>query len=213
LVWRHARSNARALQCNHHNALKCAIAIESAPFYKIVKSPKFGSDPTQKTHAACTSDAWKTLPPLAQHACELLESAGHTVSVFNNGEDMIKAVDRDTINLYVLDCECLEFQGLKCLNTYAQLEHWKNQFYFWQAERTSKTLQKRSIQVQMITVQKEASAQENRFCIASFNGASDVIEVSVRHLIDVYTGVPVRVGGMPFSACFLVGTMSLPRLP
>ena len=49
----------------------------------------------------------------------------------------------------------------------------------------------------MITAQKKASAQENRFCIASFNGAADVIEVSVRNLIDVYTGVPVRVGGMP----------------
>ena len=45
--------------------------------------------------------------------------------------------------------------------------------------------------------QKEASAQENRFCMPSFNGAADVIEVSVRNLIDVYTGVPVRVGGMP----------------
>jgi hypothetical protein len=33
--------------------------------------------------------------------------------------------------------------------------------------------------------QKEASAQENRFCIASFNGAADVIEVSVCNLIDV----------------------------
>jgi hypothetical protein len=45
--------------------------------------------------------------------------------------------------------------------------------------------------------QKEASAQENRFCTASFNSAADVIEVSVCNLIDVYTGVPVRVGEMP----------------
>jgi hypothetical protein len=57
--------------------------------------------------------------------------------------------------------------------------------------------------------QKEASAQENRFFIASFNSAADVIEVSVRDLIDVYTGVPVRVGGMPLSACFLAGNDSL----
>lgn len=54
-------------------------------------------------------------PHLAQHVCELLESAGHTVSVFNNGEDMIKAVERDTIDLYVLDWRVPRVSGLEVL--------------------------------------------------------------------------------------------------
>jgi DNA-binding response OmpR family regulator len=54
-------------------------------------------------------------PHLAQHVCELLESAGHTVSVFNNGEDMIKAVGRDTIDLYVLDWRVPRVSGLEVL--------------------------------------------------------------------------------------------------
>ena len=35
-------------------------------------------------------------PHLAQHVCEILENAGHTTSVFNNGTDMVKAIGRDT---------------------------------------------------------------------------------------------------------------------
>lgn len=44
---------------------------------------------------------------------------------------------------------------------------------------------------------------EHQFSIASINSATDVISVSVRDLIDVYNGTPIRVGGMPLSACFL----------
>jgi DNA-binding response OmpR family regulator len=42
-------------------------------------------------------------PRLAQHVCEILEGAGHTVSVFNNGADMVRAIGRDTIDPFVLD--------------------------------------------------------------------------------------------------------------
>lgn len=52
-------------------------------------------------------------------------------------------------------------------------------------------------------------AQEDQFSIASFNSSADVIGVSVRDLIDIYTGTPVRIGGLPLSACFLVGNDSL----
>ena len=42
-------------------------------------------------------------PQLAQYVCEILEKAGHTTNTFSNGADMIKAIGRDTIDLYVLD--------------------------------------------------------------------------------------------------------------
>ncbi len=54
-------------------------------------------------------------PQLAQHVCEILESAGHTVSVFNNGADMVKAVGRDTIDLFVLDWRVPRMSGLEVL--------------------------------------------------------------------------------------------------
>jgi hypothetical protein len=52
-------------------------------------------------------------------------------------------------------------------------------------------------------------AVENQFSIASFNSSAEVIGVSVRDLIDVYTGTAVRIGGLPLSACFLVGNDAL----
>lgn len=52
-------------------------------------------------------------------------------------------------------------------------------------------------------------AQEDQFSIASFNSSADVIGVSVRDLIDVYTGTAVRIGGLPLSACFFVGNDEL----
>lgn len=42
-------------------------------------------------------------PELSQHVCEILESAGHSVALFNNGQDMIRAIGRDTMDLFVLD--------------------------------------------------------------------------------------------------------------
>jgi DNA-binding response OmpR family regulator len=54
-------------------------------------------------------------PQLAQHVCEILERAGHTVSVFNNGADMVKAVGRDTIDLFVLDWRVPRMSGLDVL--------------------------------------------------------------------------------------------------
>lgn len=55
-------------------------------------------------------------PHLAQHVCELLEGAGHSVKVFNNGADMVKAISRDTIDLFVLDWRVPRMSGLEVLN-------------------------------------------------------------------------------------------------
>lgn len=45
--------------------------------------------------------------------------------------------------------------------------------------------------------------QENQFSLASFNSSIDVIGVSISDLIDVYSGVVTRIGGLPLSACFM----------
>lgn len=45
-------------------------------------------------------------PQLALYVCEMLEKAGHSTSHFTNGADMIKAIGRDTIDLFVLDLTC-----------------------------------------------------------------------------------------------------------
>lgn len=44
--------------------------------------------------------------------------------------------------------------------------------------------------------------QNNQFSIASLGSSDDVIGVSITDLIDVYSGVPVRIGGYALSACF-----------
>ena len=54
-------------------------------------------------------------PHLAQHVCEILEGAGHTVIVFNNGADMVRAIGRDTIDLFVLDWRVPRLSGLEVL--------------------------------------------------------------------------------------------------
>ena len=52
-------------------------------------------------------------PHLAQHVCEILEKAGHSTSLFTNGADMIKAIGRDTIDLFVLDWGVPRVSGLE----------------------------------------------------------------------------------------------------
>jgi two-component system response regulator RegX3 len=52
---------------------------------------------------------------LAQHVCEILEAAGHTVSVFGNGEDIVKAIGRDTFDLFVLDWRVPRISGIEVL--------------------------------------------------------------------------------------------------
>ena len=54
-------------------------------------------------------------PHLAQHVREILEGAGHTVSVFTNGSDMVRAIGRDTIDLFVLDWRVPRMSGLEVL--------------------------------------------------------------------------------------------------
>jgi hypothetical protein len=41
------------------------------------------------------------------------------------------------------------------------------------------------------------------FTLAEQGVADDVIRISVRDLIDVYSGVSVRLSGVPLSACFM----------
>ncbi len=46
-------------------------------------------------------------------------------------------------------------------------------------------------------------AQQNLFSLAAINPSSDVIGVTLNDLLDVYSGIPVRIGGLPLSACFM----------
>lgn len=52
---------------------------------------------------------------LAQHVSEILEAADHTVSVFGNGEDIVKAIGRDTFDLFVLDWRVPRISGIEVL--------------------------------------------------------------------------------------------------
>lgn len=54
-------------------------------------------------------------PHLAQYVCEILQNAGHTVAVFNNGADMVKALGRDTMDLYILDWRVPRMSGIEVL--------------------------------------------------------------------------------------------------
>jgi hypothetical protein len=53
------------------------------------------------------------------------------------------------------------------------------------------------------TETKTSQSKENHFSIASLNATEDTIGVSIGDLIDVYSGVAVRIGGLPLSACFM----------
>jgi DNA-binding response OmpR family regulator len=67
---------------------------------------------------------------LAQHVCELLESAGHTVIVFHNGEDMVRAIGRDTIDLFVLDWRVPRLSGIEVLKHIRQVRSLKEPVLF-----------------------------------------------------------------------------------
>jgi DNA-binding response OmpR family regulator len=74
-------------------------------------------------------------PQLAQYVCEILEKAGHTTSIFNNGADMVKAIGRDTIDLFVLDWRVPRLSGLEVLKHIRQVRGLKEPVLFL----TSKT--------------------------------------------------------------------------
>ncbi len=59
------------------------------------------------------------------------------------------------------------------------------------------------------STQTISAAQENQFSIASLNSSADVIAVSINDLIDIYSGVSVRLGGVPLSACFMPSNQEL----
>jgi DNA-binding response OmpR family regulator len=52
---------------------------------------------------------------LAQHVSDILESAGHTVTVFPDGAAMVKAIGRDTFDLFVLDWRVPKMTGIEVL--------------------------------------------------------------------------------------------------
>jgi DNA-binding response OmpR family regulator len=60
-------------------------------------------------------------PNLAQHVCELIEQAGHTTRHFSNGADMVKAIGRDTIDLFVLDWQVPLVSGFEVLKNIRQV--------------------------------------------------------------------------------------------
>jgi hypothetical protein len=45
-------------------------------------------------------------------------------------------------------------------------------------------------------------SRDDTFQIASMSVNTDVIGITLRDLMDVYAGVPVRIGGKPLTACF-----------
>lgn len=69
-------------------------------------------------------------PQLAQHVREILEGAGHTVSVFSNGEDMVKAIGRDTIDLFVLDWRVPRMSGIEVLKHIREVRSLKEPVVF-----------------------------------------------------------------------------------
>lgn len=54
-------------------------------------------------------------PHLAQHISEILQSIGHTVEIFSNGVDIVRALGRNTFDLYVLDWRVPQMSGLDVL--------------------------------------------------------------------------------------------------
>ena len=54
-----------------------------------------------------------------------------------------------------------------------------------------------------ISGELNTTTQADEFSIASINSSYAVIGVSIRDLIDIYSGVPVSLGGVPLSACFI----------
>lgn len=69
-------------------------------------------------------------PHLAQYVCEILQSAGHTVAVFNNGADMVKAIGRDTIDLFVLDWRIPRMSGIEVLKHIREVRNLKEPVLF-----------------------------------------------------------------------------------
>jgi hypothetical protein len=55
----------------------------------------------------------------------------------------------------------------------------------------------------------QVAAKEDSFSIAAVGNASDVISVSIRDLIDIYSGAPVQLSGEKLSACFVLGNEAM----
>jgi DNA-binding response OmpR family regulator len=69
-------------------------------------------------------------PHLSQYVKDILESAGHSVSVFSNGADMVRAIGRDTIDLFVLDWRVPRMSGLEVLKHIREIRNLKEPVIF-----------------------------------------------------------------------------------
>ncbi len=69
-------------------------------------------------------------PHLSQYVKDILEGAGHSVSVFSNGADMVKAIGRDTIDLFVLDWRVPRMSGLEVLKHIREIRNLKEPVIF-----------------------------------------------------------------------------------
>lgn len=53
------------------------------------------------------------------------------------------------------------------------------------------------------------TSSADHFSIASVSASEEVINLSLNDLIDIYSGVPVRISGLTLSACFMLGNEEL----
>ncbi len=90
-------------------------------------------------------------PHLAQHVCAILQTAGHTTSLFNNGADMVKAVGRDTIDLFILDWRVPRMSGLEVLKHIRNVRGLKEPVLFLTSRTDEQDIVEALKQVQMIT--------------------------------------------------------------
>ena len=67
---------------------------------------------------------------LAQHVSDILASAGHTVTVFPDGAAMVKAIGRDTFDLFVLDWRVPKMSGIEVLKHIREVKGMKEPVLF-----------------------------------------------------------------------------------
>lgn len=67
---------------------------------------------------------------LAQHVSDILEAAGHTVTVFPDGAAMVKAIGRDTFDMFVLDWRVPKMTGIEVLKHIREVKGMKEPVLF-----------------------------------------------------------------------------------
>lgn len=69
-------------------------------------------------------------PHLALYVQEILEGVGHTVKIFSNGEEMVKSIGRDTMDLFILDWRVPRMSGLEVLKHIREVKNIKEPVLF-----------------------------------------------------------------------------------